>query len=108
MHPNRRLTILAALAALIVSSLTVSSAHAARGMEVALQDDPVFSSQAYFNRAKALRLADQIQVSRIRVNVNWISVVNSAKSKKRPRKISYAFNQYDALYNAAKANNIKL
>jgi hypothetical protein len=108
MHPTRRLTILAALAASLLVVLAVPSAHAARGMEVALQDDPVFSSQLYFNRERALKLAQQLQVSRIRVNVPWISVVNGAHSKRRPGRLTYAFNQYDALYNAAKAHNIKL
>src|SRR3954468_9936746 len=109
MHPSRRLTTLAALAALTVASLAaVPSAHAARGMEVALQDDPVFSSQAYYNRQKALKLADKLQVSRIRVNVPWISVVSGAKSKRKPARVTYAFNQYDAVYNAARAHNIKL
>jgi hypothetical protein len=108
MHPNRRLTLLAALAALIVASFATPSAHAARGMEVALQDDAVFSSRAYYNRERALKQAEQLHVSRLRVNVAWISVVNGARSKKKPTRLSYGFNQYDSLYNAAKAHNIKL
>src|SRR3954470_15351616 len=109
MHPTRRLTTLAALAALIVAALAaVPSAHAARGMEVAVQDDGVFSAQAYYNREKAFKLADKLHASRLRVNVAWTSVVSGAKSKKRPRNVTYAFNQYDALYNAAKAHNIRL
>src|SRR4051794_251970 len=109
MHPTRRLTILAALAALMLLSLAaVPTAHAARGMEVALQDDPVFSSQVYYNREKALKLADQLQVTRLRVNVPWISVVNGARSRTKPSQLTYAFNQYDALFNAAKAHGIKL
>src|SRR5436190_6513216 len=108
MHPTRRLSILAALAATILVAAAVPSAHAARGMEVAVQDDPVFSSQLYFNRERALKLAEQLQATRIRVNVPWISVVSSAKSKRKPANVRYAFNQYDSLYNAAKAHNIKL
>src|SRR4051794_41119441 len=109
MHPTRRLTTLAALAALIVAALAaVPSAHAARGMEVAVQDDGVFSAQAYYNREKAFKLADKLHASRLRVNVAWTSVVSGAKSRTRPRNVTYAFNQYDALYNAAKAHNIKL
>src|SRR3954470_17872495 len=109
MHPTRRLTTLAALAALIVAALAaVPSAHAARGMEMALQDDGVFSARAYYNREKALKLADKLQVSRLRVNVGWTSVVSGAKSRTRPRNVTYAFNQYDDLYNAAKRHNIKL
>src|SRR3954451_20352602 len=106
MHPTRRLTTLAALAALIVAALAaVPSAHAARGMEIALQDDGVFSAQAYFNREKALKLADKLHVSRLRVNVAWTSVASGARSKRRPSRVTYAFNQYDALYNAARAHH---
>src|SRR5947208_9371378 len=102
MHPTRRLSILAALAATTIAAAFVPSAHAARGMEVALQDDPVFSSQVYFKRERALKLAEQLQVTRIRVNVPWISVVSNYKSKRKPSRVTYAFNQYDSLYNAAK------
>jgi hypothetical protein len=108
MHPTRRLTVIAALAALTAASFATPSAHAARGMEVALQDDAVFSSRAYYNRERALKQAVQLHVTRLRVNVAWISVVNGARSRKKPRRLSYAFNQYDSLYTAAKAHNIKL
>src|SRR5256885_10619188 len=108
MHPTRRLSILAALAATIIAAAFVPSARAARGMEVALQDDPVFSSQVYFNREKALKLADKLQVTRLRVNVPWISVVNGARSRTKPSHLTYAFNQYDTLFNAARAHGIKL
>jgi len=47
-------------------------------------------------------------VSRLRVNVAWISVVNGARSRTKPSHVTYAFNQYDDLYNAAKRHNIKL
>src|SRR5947208_338708 len=108
MHPTRRLTILAVLTALMAAALATPSAHAARGMEVALQDDGVFSSQAYYNRERALKQAQQLHVTRLRVNVSWISVVSGAHSKKKPRRLTYAFNQYDSLYNAAKAHHIRL
>jgi hypothetical protein len=108
MHPTRRLTILAALAALIAAAFATPSAHAASGMEVALQDDAVFSSRAYYNRERALKQAEQLHVTRLRVNVAWTGVVNGARSRKKPRRLTYAFNQYDSLYNAAKAHNIKL
>src|SRR5436189_4280250 len=105
MHSYRRLSTLAALAATLVAALAaVPSAHAARGMEMALQDDGVFSAQAYYNREKAFKLADKLHVSRLRVNVAWTSVAGSPKSRTKPRNVVYAFNQYDALYNAAKAH----
>src|SRR5436190_4458837 len=109
MHPTRRLSSLAALTAVTLAALAVPSAHAAPGMEIALQDDPVFSSQAYFGREKGLKLAQQLQVSRLKVNVAWIGVVGkSAKSKRKPANVRYTFNQYDSLYSLAKAHNIQL
>src|SRR2546426_9956408 len=109
MHPTRRLTTLAALAALTLGALAaVPSAHAAQGMEVAVHDDGVFSSRSYFNREKAFKLADRLQVSRLRVNVSWSSVVNAARSRTKPGTVTYSFNQFDSLLNAARAHNIKL
>src|SRR5437016_14007574 len=105
MHPTRRLTTLAALAALTIASLAVPSAHAAQGMEVAVQDDGVFSSRSYYNREKAFRLAERLQVSRLRVNVSWSSVVNAPRSRTKPRTVTYAFNQFDSLLTAARAHN---
>ncbi|MFL5885399.1 MAG: hypothetical protein ACJ77M_10040 [Thermoleophilaceae bacterium] len=88
--------------------MAVPSAHAATGMEVALQDDGVFSSQAYYSRERAFKQAQQLGVTRLRVNVAWTSVASSVKSRRKPRHVFYAFNQYDSLFVAAKAHNIKL
>jgi hypothetical protein len=108
MHRTRPLTILAAAAALLTLALAAPSAHAARGMEIALQDDGVFSSQAYYQRERAFKQAQQLGVTRLRVNVPWVSVASSVRSKRKPTQVFYAFNQYDSLYNAAKAHGIKL
>jgi hypothetical protein len=108
MHPTRRLAAAVVVAALTPAAFAVPSAHAARGMEVALQDDAVFSSRAYYNRERALKQAEQLNVTRLRVNVAWISVVNGARSRTKPSRLTYAFNQYDNLYLAAKRHNIKL
>jgi hypothetical protein len=77
-------------------------------MEIAVQDDGVFSAQAYYNREKALKLADKLQVSRLRVNVAWTSVASSPRSRTKPGRVTYAFNQYDELFNAARRHNIQL
>jgi hypothetical protein len=106
--PARPLTILAALAALLTLTVAAPTAHAARGMEVALQDDGVFSSQEYYSRERAFRQAKQLGVTRLRVNVPWVSVASSVRSRQKPGNVVYAFNQYDSLYLAAKAHRIKL
>jgi len=64
----RSLTI--ALLGLACLALAVAPhAHAAKGMEVALEDDPVFVNQYYYDRKRALQQAQQLGVSRIRVNL---------------------------------------
>jgi len=47
-------------------------------------------------------------VTRIRVNLPWVAIVNSARSKKRPKRRRYDFTSYDALFLAAKRRGIKL
>src|SRR4051812_42211297 len=74
---------LAALVLTLAISLTaVSSASAARGMEVGLQDDAVFLYQSYYNRDLALQQAKQLGVTRLRVNVLWNRVA-SAQERQR-------------------------
>jgi hypothetical protein len=84
---------------------------AARGMEVAVQDDSVFIFQfkGGANRAKGLKLAQQTRVSWIRSNVNWSYVVNKyKKQKKAPKNIKYNWSGYDALIRAATAKGIQV
>src|SRR5438552_7007147 len=108
MRTTRPLTLLATATALITLALAAPWAHAASGMEVALQDDGVFSSLAYYSRERAFKQAEQLGVTRLRVNVPWVSVASSVKSRRKPRRVVYAFNQFDSLYLAAKAHDIKL
>ena len=105
---TRPLAILAAVAALAAAAFAAPAAQARRGMEIALQDDGVLSSQAYYNRERALRQAQQLGVTRIRVNVPWVSVASSIRSRTKPAQVFYAFNQFDSLYLAAKAHHMKL
>jgi hypothetical protein len=102
---NSALTL--AIAAL-PATLAVAPAHAAKGMEVATQDDAVLVNQSYYSRASEFKLLAKLQVTRIRVNVQWANVVNQAKSKKRPSKITYNWTPYDQLLNQATANGVKL
>src|SRR4051812_1961744 len=108
MHPTRRLTTLAALAALIIAALAATpSAHAASGMEIAVQDDGVFSSRAYYSQEKALKLAQKLRATRIRVNVGWTSVVSSPRSRTKPANVAYASNQSASPSPAARRQGIK-
>ncbi|HKP89100.1 MAG TPA: family 1 glycosylhydrolase [Thermoleophilaceae bacterium] len=108
---TRRLALLlavAALAACALASASAGPAGAAKGMEIALQDDASFVSEVTLKRKKALKLASRLHVTRIRVNLVWVAIVNKGRSKKRPKHRRYDFTSYDALINAAKRRGIKL
>ncbi|HEY7296017.1 MAG TPA: hypothetical protein VH916_13310 [Dehalococcoidia bacterium] len=92
------------------TSLTLaSSAHAARGMEVGLQDDAVFLYQHYYNRDLALQQARQLGVTRLRVNVLWNRAA-AAQNRQRmaPAQVIYNWAPYDSLVDAASAYGIKV
>jgi hypothetical protein len=89
----------------------VPNAHAAKGMELAVQDDNTLVIQiprpGY--RAKGLKLASQLNVSWIRANVPWNYVtLKYAKKKKEPKKIVYNWTGYDALIAAAAKQGIQV
>jgi GH35 family endo-1,4-beta-xylanase len=107
--PPRVPTIVVAAILVVAGFATLGApAHAAKGMEIALQDDGAFVSEYSIKRKKALSLADKLFVSRIRVNLPWSAIVNSPRKKKRPKKRHYDFTSYDALYRKAKQHGIKL
>jgi GH35 family endo-1,4-beta-xylanase len=108
MPPRLRNILLAAILAMATFGSIGPPAHAAMGMEVAVQDDGAFVTEMGLKRKKALQLADKLLVSRIRVNVPWSAVVNSPKKKKRPKHRHYDFTSYDALYRQALKHHIKL
>jgi hypothetical protein len=87
----------------------VSSAHAAKGMELGLQDDAVFLYQQYYNRDTALKQAKQLGVTRLRVNVLWNRIA-SAQNRQRlaPAQVIYNWAPYDSVVDAAAAYGIKV
>lgn len=105
---RRHLTTTALIVVLTTLALGSAPAHAAKGMEVGLQDDAAFVSEIGLKRTKALKLADRLSVTRIRVNIAWAKVVSSPGKKKRPKHRHYDFTSYDALYKAARHHGIKL
>jgi hypothetical protein len=94
--------------ALAVLALGAQSAHAAKGMEVAVQDDPVFLSQSYYDRERALQQAHDMGATRIRVNMIWANVVNGAKDPTQPAPIVYGWAPYDSLIDAAARYGIRV
>src|SRR5947208_1483686 len=98
----RNIPALALAAAACLLLLAVPRAHAARGMEVALEDDPVFVSQYYYDRERALQQAQALGVSRIRVNLSWASSMGGQQNLPLPPlSPKWNFNQVDGLVDAA-------
>ena len=108
MTPRLKLLIVLVLTCASLTAAT-SSAVAARGMEVAVQDDSVFLFQykSYAHRAKGLALAQQIRATWIRSNVVWSYVVGKQRrNKKAPKNIKYNWSGYDALIRDAEKKGI--
>ena len=95
---------------LAMATLAVAtSAHAAPGMEVGLQDDAVFLYQNYYNRDLALEQARQLGVTRLRVNVLWNRIAAAQAGQRHPpAQVTYNWAPYDSLVDAAAAYGIKV
>ncbi len=97
-HRSPRHWLRAALLAPLLLGATLipaHAAHAARGLQVGIQDDSVFVTRAYYNRTKALAQTRALGVSWMRVNVGWASVASSPRSRRVPRKITYNWGSID-------------
>jgi hypothetical protein len=108
-----RKTMLAALAALaVLVAAPPAPADAADGMELALQDDPLYLTgrQGNVRRREGLDLAQRLRVTRIRVNIQWASVMprSQARARRKPRQVRYDFTAFDSLINDARARGIQL
>src|SRR5262245_30470231 len=108
---HARIAIAAGLLIALIAMLTAApKAHAAKGMEIALEDDGVLVSQAYFNRERALDMASQLNVSRVRVNLAWTSVLTPSQqnSSKAPSKPTYDFSKFDSAIQAITSRGMKV
>src|SRR5215210_8282512 len=83
---------------------------AARGMEIALQDDPVFVGQSYFSREKGFAHARALGVTRLRVNANWAFALTRARQlqKTKPAGVFYDFATLDSVVDAAARHGIRV
>src|SRR3954447_1320772 len=94
-----------ATAALVVPT---TSAHAARGMEVALQDDSVFLTNSWYGRDRAFQRAQELGVTRLRVNMLWARTISHNTGRSVPADPGYQWGNYDALVSQAAAHGIKV
>src|SRR3954451_9407523 len=101
--------LIAGLSLLTLAVALPARAHAAAGMELALQDDAVFVDQRWMDRDAALDHAVELGATRLRGNLLWARLlVADADSRKKPRTVTYDFSRIDALQAAAAARGIKL
>jgi hypothetical protein len=111
-NPLRAMALAAALCTLALAACATQpgGANAARGMEIAIQDDPVFVGQSYFSREKAFAHARALGVTRLRVNANWAFTLTRAqqKQKSKPKVLSYNFGTLDNVVQAAAAHGIRV
>jgi hypothetical protein len=100
----------ATLLALALPALAAPTAHAAKHMELALQDDAVFVEQRHMDRETALDHAVKLGTKRIRVNVLWArTLLDGGHHRTLPATGPvYDFSRIDALAAAASARGIKL
>jgi hypothetical protein len=109
MTPRIKLPFVVALLTALLLALAPSGAYAAKGMEVAVQDDSslVIQIPRPGYREKGLKLATGLNASWVRANVIWSYVVGKAsKNKKAPKNITYNWTGYDALIDAAAARGM--
>jgi hypothetical protein len=112
-RPSRAL-----LAALVVTASLLTGllfapgdARAARGMELAIQDDSLFvQGSKRFRGNKAFDYAKQLGVTRIRANLLWAYTMPASQYNRRrkPATINYNFSQIDQLIDRAAANGMRV
>jgi hypothetical protein len=110
-----RLALAALLLALpIVIGFRATDAHAARGMEIAVQDDGAIVTQSYrkygFTRDQALRRARAFGVTRLRINLVWANTLDPAQrnARRRPAGLDYQFALVDEAIDAAARYGIRV
>ena len=108
--PLRPALLLALAAFLAAAALLPAQAHAGRGMEIAIQDDPVFVGESYFDRERAFQHARELGVTRIRANLSWARAmpIRQARSRRKPATINYVWGQWDALIDNAARYGIRV
>lgn len=104
-------TLLAVLAcAVAMAAATAPPAHAARGMELALQDDAVLLQRLYYSRERALTQIRALGVTRLRVNLYWAQAlpVWQQNVTRKPAAVDYRWERYDELVAAAAAHGLRV
>ena len=106
------LAALAATAAIVAGGLlTPGEAKAARGMELAIQDDGLFlQGRKGWGGERAFDYMRALGVTRIRVNLLWSYTMGPSQygARRKPSRIYYQFGQVDELIDKAARNGIRV
>ena len=93
----------------LAASLAPASASAAKRMEVAIWDDPVYLARHYYDRDRALQNARELGVTRLRVFVNWAGVMGKQRDlPEPPPEPTYYWGIYEELIDAAARAGIRV
>jgi hypothetical protein len=100
---------------LVLAAAAAPRAHAAPGMEFAVQQDSVFVHEHPNRqlrprpRERGLQLATQLHAGWIRANVIWsVVLAHYARNKREPGFYTYDWSQYDALIDGAARRGIRV
>jgi len=101
------------LAGLVMVALAAPApSHAARGMEVVVQDDGVFlyPSPIYYDRERAFRQLRDLGATHMRLNVLWWMTMprTQAFQRNKPRRVAYDWRIWDAAIARARAYGLKV
>jgi len=112
-HARALLTALAAAAAVLTGCLVdAGDSKAARGMELAIQDDAVFVGGQYKNWRgdKAFDSARALGITRQRVNVQWAYTMSESQfnARRKPAAVNYDFGGFDALIDRAAQDGVRI
>jgi hypothetical protein len=106
------LAALVAAAALLTGSLVLAGeSKAARGLELAIQDDAIFSgSNSRWEGNRPYDYSRGIGVTRMRVNLLWAFTMPESQynARRKPATINYNFAGYDAMIDRAAQNGVRV
>jgi hypothetical protein len=109
--PRIALALLTTAAALVAGLAAAPSSQAARGMELAIQDESVFVvGNKRWRGEKPFDYSRALGVTRIRANLSWAYTMypKQYSARSRPKVIQYDFSNIDALVNRAAENGIRV
>jgi hypothetical protein len=112
-RPARALLVAVVAASVLLTGCLFApeKTRAARGMELALQDDSVFLvGNKRVTRVKAFKYARQLGVTRLRVNLLWAYTMPPPvyMGRRKPAQIQYLFDKVDSLVDEAADNGIRV